>query len=354
MFMAFAAFGSVSAQDVDYTITGTAPKDIQKVILVLNGDARNAIQDSVNSNGTFKFTGKAAKDALFAVYYRGEKIGGMVKAFNEGTPISVDCANGTAVGGALTTKLNDFRAKLYAFFEAQEDLQNKAGQSGISESRLKQIKDSIDLLDKQSSEELMKFIRSNRANVLPVAMISDYVYGFSYDELVEICDSTTAYYNHPTMLMAKQMLASKAKRRPGLTFAELSMKDMDGKDVKLSQWAGKGNYVLVDFWASWCGPCRREMPNVVAAYAKYHASKGFEIIGVSFDQNADKWREAVKTLGMSWPQMSDLKGWQCAANVVYGVNSIPSNVLLDPKGKIVACDLTGDALGAKLKDIFGE
>lgn len=112
--------------------------------------------------------------------------------------------------------------------------------------------------------------------------------------------------------------------------------------------------VLLDFWASWCGPCRREMPYVIDAYKRYHAAKGFEIVGVSFDNNADKWKACVEELGLDWPQMSDLKGWQCAASQAYGVSSIPSNVLLDPTGKIIATDLRGTALVDKLKEVYGE
>ena len=151
--------------------------------------------------------------------------------------------------------------------------------------------------------------------------------------------------------MAKHLLTSLEKRHPGLQYKDLTMSDMDGKNVRLSNWVGKGKYVLVDFWASWCGPCRQEMPNVVEAYRKYK-SKNFEIVGVSFDERKGAWTAAVKQLGMTWPQMSDLRGWQSAAASVYGINSIPANVLLDPKGKIVAVDLRGDDLQTTLAGLL--
>ena len=137
----------------------------------------------------------------------------------------------------------------------------------------------------------------------------------------------------------------------GMKFTELEMNDLEGKPVKLSQWAGKGNCVLIDFWASWCGPCRQEMPNVVANYKKYH-DKGFEIVGVSFDSKGDAWMKAVSELGMTWPQMSDLKGWESAGAKAYGITSIPASVLLDAEGKIIGMNLRGEALGEKLAEIY--
>ena len=137
----------------------------------------------------------------------------------------------------------------------------------------------------------------------------------------------------------------------GYTALDFSQADPGGNKIALSSF--KGKYLLVDFWASWCGPCRMENPNVVAAYNKYK-SKGFEILGVSFDDNRDKWLNAVKKDGLEWPQVSDLRGWQNEAAKLYSVTSIPFNLLLDKDGKIIAKGLRGPALEEELKKIFGE
>ena len=113
----------------------------------------------------------------------------------------------------------------------------------------------------------------------------------------------------------------------------------------------KGKYVLVDFWASWCGPCRRENPNVVKIYDEYK-DKGFDIFGVSYDTKKDNWRNAIKDDGLTWNQVSDLKGWENATSDVYGIKAIPSNMLLDKDGKVIAKNIFGKRLSDKLAKLI--
>lgn len=125
--------------------------------------------------------------------------------------------------------------------------------------------------------------------------------------------------------------------------------DPDGNPISLEDF--KGKVVLLDFWASWCGPCRRENPNVVKVYEKYK-DQGFEILGVSLDKDRKRWVDAIAKDNLTWPQVSDLKGWSNEAGRMYGVSSIPHTVLVDGEGKIIALKLRGEALEKKLEEIF--
>lgn len=137
---------------------------------------------------------------------------------------------------------------------------------------------------------------------------------------------------------------------PGMEAPDLVGPTPEGQTLALSQL--KGKYVLIDFWASWCGPCRRENPNVVANYNKYK-DKGFEILGVSLDKNEDAWKKAIADDGLTWKHISDLKGWSSDHARLYSVNSIPQTLLLDREGKIIQRNLRGEQLSAKLEELFG-
>ncbi|MDL2256598.1 TlpA family protein disulfide reductase [Bacteroidales bacterium OttesenSCG-928-I14] len=129
----------------------------------------------------------------------------------------------------------------------------------------------------------------------------------------------------------------------GNQFKDFASKDINGDTISLSDYVGKGNYVLLDFWASWCPPCREEMPNLVKIYEEYK-DKGFEIVGYSLDKREIDWINGIEKMGMTWPQMSDLQFWTSPAVNLYAVQSIPCTFLIDPEGKIIERGIIGDKL----------
>lgn len=163
-------------------------------------------------------------------------------------------------------------------------------------------------------------------------------------------DSVTAVYQkiQPASRYTQALLARRALQRAtavGALAPDIQLAGVDGKVVPLSSLRGK--YVLIDFWASWCAPCRAENPSAVRLYDAYH-SKGFEIYGVSLDQDRAKWQQAIQADGLRWTQVSDLRGWQSVAGQAYGVQAVPTTVLIDPQGRIVAKNLRGAALERKV------
>lgn len=173
------------------------------------------------------------------------------------------------------------------------------------------------------------------------------------EELLKYMEQYKGFENTPGYKRAMKVVNAIKLRTPGAMFVDWTAETLDGGKITLSDYIGKGNYVLVDFWASWCGPCRHEMPSVVKAYNEFHA-KGFEIIGISLDNNKEAWEKAVTDLHITWPQMSDLKAWACEGAALYGVHSIPATFLYGPDGKLIAANLRGEQLFNTLKEEYSK
>jgi peroxiredoxin len=172
-----------------------------------------------------------------------------------------------------------------------------------------------------------------------------------YSDLYKSLDAglSKKFPNDKNVIMFHDVVERMLSTNVGQFAPEISLPSPEGKEIALSSL--KGKLVLIDFWASWCGPCRKEMPNVVKIYSKFK-NKGFEIYGVSLDQDKEKWMEAITKDGINWPQVSDLKYWDNVAARIYNVQGIPYTVLIDKDGKIIAKNLRGQELEKKIAEVL--
>ena len=343
---------------VEYLVSATGAEDgtRESLIDMISGDVQEAAEVT---EGSVLFKGMADKDALLAVQKEGDEWQTLL--FVDGEPVSIDLGDHSLAGSELNERLCEYDKQSSDVYANAIRAIDEFGE--LSEDEQKARHEELEATIQGIGDCYRQILDENRDNLIPVAFLPTLVQVLDDDEAEEAFNPKYAYSSHPYAQKIKKQLddynarmaeieAAKEKLI-GARFIDLEEPDVNGKMHKLSEFVGQGKWVFIDFWASWCGPCRREMPNVVAAYKKYHP-KGLEIVGLSFDSDKDAWVQAIADLEMPWIHLSDLKGWQTVASDTYNVKSIPSSLLVDPDGVIVARDLRGDALGAKLAEIFGE
>lgn len=347
-----------SRKSNEFIINGLIKGDFSgKVFLERNKDGQFEILDTANvENGKFRFKGELTYPDL---YYIGIDESRFVGFFNEPASIKIEFNIDSLQSPVVNGSESDLAYRAYLRQQDQQRSEeisiytayNEASRSGDS-AKMKEMEARVESFENKQKQEIMDYVTANGSSFVAPYVAMRHSYQFNLSELKQMLDSFKGAVKESSFTkMLAERIAVLERVEPGMMAPDITMNDTSGKPFSLSQL--RGSVVLVDFWASWCGPCRRENPNVVEAYNEFK-DKRFDILGVSFDKNKESWEKAIQDDHLTWHHVSDLQYWNNAAGKLYGIMSIPSNVLIGRDGKIIDKDLRGEDLKKALRDNLGE
>lgn len=363
--MIFTLFFSCNRPQTSYNIQGKVNRSVlNNKTVYLYQQNKNGGYDLIDSarieNNIFTFSGSQDSSQLgICLFDRRENVpfrpltfvleNGTIKIVLDTIPT----VNGTELNNRLQTyfgKINRIEQHLNRLHDRYAQL---SSDTATDQNLLNDIQKQGQKLIEESKYETETFIGNNLDNVAGAYVFSIAALNLDEDKVKAYLDSAgNAFKSNPAIRPIVRKLENKERVRIGRPFVDLQMKNSKGEQAKLSDWAGRGKAVVVDFWASWCPPCREEMPALIELYKKYRDRVDF--VGVSLDASSDSWISAIGTLNIPWGQLSDLKGWQSQAVDLYGIESIPYLLLLDEEGRIVAKGLNAETLKEKLAERYPE
>jgi peroxiredoxin len=360
-------FFSVNAQKANISGTMQFSQPVKMIYLSYVAGNERVTDSAKLQDNTFRFSEKIAEPTLANLMVRFELVPGqerprvdVMQLFLEPGNITIEVKDSLKLAKITGSKS---QAEFEAFNELQKPYDNRAEalrnkymqfRKDSNEVGMKSVEEEFDKMSEEQNEQVFhKYLSEHPASPIALYVLNQYA-GYDIDpaKVAPLFESLPAATRQlPSAVAFKNRIETAKKTAVGAYAMNFTQNDTLDKPVSLSDF--KGKYVLIDFWASWCGPCRAENPNVVKAFNNYK-DKNFTVLGVSLDQPGKKqaWLNAIHKDGLAWTHVSDLKFWDNAVAQLYGIRAIPQNLLLDPTGKIIAKNIRGEALTNKLAEIF--
>ncbi len=371
-FLSVAGFFSCTTNNVldhQYKINGTLNGIESETTIYVMTPRRQVIDSAKISNGNFVLTGKLdePQHVFIAVDHENQGLQKLLRNHysdkfemyldqREMTLTGKDSVKTAALTGSqLNREFFDYKSQVKPFEDKLSVVLKKFYEASDSLKRTKEFGEKIDAEYNSIDAEIKKtekaYVKAHVNSLISLDLIKELCMPvIDVKEIEPLFSSMTKEMQSTNSGQELKATIDKAKTMAiGATAPDFSAETPSGDSLKLSDLRGK--YLLVDFWASWCGPCRRENPNVVKAFKKYNTNN-FTVLGVSLDRTKDAWLKAIDHDGLTWNHVSNLKGWKSEVAQLYMVRSIPQNFLLDPQGKIIAKNLTGEDLEKKLDEVL--